>query len=106
MIKYTRTNLKKIEDIFQDLSFRIRYEKGNFQSGYCIVDEKDIIVINRFYDVEGRINCLLEIIDTIDIDQEQLSETNLKTLALVRSTIESTKEETTQAKEETSQATD
>jgi hypothetical protein len=80
MLKNTKHNLKKLETLFDELDYRIRYEKGNFQSGYCIVENRNIAVINKFFDTEGRITTLLEILDTIEIDPERLSEASLKTL--------------------------
>lgn len=74
MFKYTKTTLQKIEGIFKDLSYTIRYEKGNFQSGYCIVESRNIAVVNKFFDTEARINCLLEILNTFDVEEKQLSE--------------------------------
>ena len=74
MFKYTKHNLKKLEVLFQELDYTIRYEKGNFQSGYCIVENRKIAVINKFYDTEGRINCLLEIMSTLEVDEAALSE--------------------------------
>ncbi len=65
MVKYTKSNLRKLEHLFKEQEYVIRYEKGNFQSGYCIVRSKRIIVINRFFDTEARINCLLDILSTI-----------------------------------------
>ena len=76
-MRATRTTLKKIEDIFQDLDYTVRYEKGNFNSGYCIVEERRIAVINRFFDTEGRINSLLDILSQINVHLEMLSETSL-----------------------------
>lgn len=77
-MKYTRHNLKKLETLFQDIEYTIRYEKGNFNSGYCIVEDRKIAVINKFYDVEGRMNVLLEILATIPIEEERLEESSLK----------------------------
>jgi hypothetical protein len=84
MFKYTRQSLKKVEEIFKEMSFKILYEKGNFQSGYCIVDNKDIIVINKFFDIEGRINVLVEIIEKLNIQEAGLSENNVQTLRKLR----------------------
>jgi hypothetical protein len=39
----------------------VRYEKGNFQSGYAMVENKKIIVVNKFLETEGRISVLLDI---------------------------------------------
>lgn len=67
MIRYNRPNLKRLETLFKELEYTVRYEKGNFQSGYCVVEDRRIAVINKFYDVEGRINCLLDILSQQDV---------------------------------------
>lgn len=74
MFKYTKHSLKKMEELFGDLEYTIRYEKGNFQSGYCIVESRKIAVINKFFDTEARINVLLDILSTIEVDPDRLSE--------------------------------
>ncbi len=65
-MRYTKTTLQNLEDIFKMLGYIIRYEKGNFQSGYCIVQDRKIIVINKFFEQEARINALVEILNTVD----------------------------------------
>lgn len=73
-MRYSQTTLKKLEGLFDELDYAIRYEKGNFQSGYCIVENRRIAVINKFFDTEARINCLLEILSTLEFDAENLSD--------------------------------
>lgn len=75
--KFTRHFLKKLENLFSAIEYTIRYEKGNFQSGYCIVENRKIAVINKFFDAEARINTLLDILSTLEIDTEQLEEPHL-----------------------------
>lgn len=82
-MKYTRNNLKKLEALFEELEYVVRYEKGSFQSGYCLVENKKIAVINKFYDVEGRINCLIEILSNLDVEGVSLSESAEKILKAV-----------------------
>lgn len=72
MSKYTRHTLQKLEDLFRELKIAVRYEKGNFQSGYCIVVGKDIVIVNKFFDVEARINTLIEILEQGKIDMTAL----------------------------------
>lgn len=74
MIKYTKHNLNKLEDLFRELNITVRYEKGNFQSGYCIVSGKNIVIVNRFFELEARMNILLEILEDGQIPLEGLSE--------------------------------
>lgn len=80
MIRYNRPNLKRLETLFKELEYTVRYEKGNFQSGYCVVEDRRIAVINKFYDVEGRINCLLDILSQQDVTPylAEMSEESLK----------------------------
>ncbi len=72
-IKYTPGVLKRLEELFEEIGFRIRYEKGNFQSGYCIFQEKRIAIINKFLNIEGRINTLLDILPGIEVEEDKLS---------------------------------
>lgn len=74
MLKPTATNLKKVENIFKELGYKIIYEKGHFQSGYCIVNAQNMIVVNKFYKTDARINCLLLILKEIEQDGRELSE--------------------------------
>jgi hypothetical protein len=78
MFKYTRHSLKKLETLFEEIEYTIRYEKGNFTSGYAIVEDRNIIVINKFYDVEGRINVLLDILGQTEVPLGALGEKSLK----------------------------
>ncbi len=84
MIRYTQHGLKKLETLFKEMAYTIRYEKGNFQSGYCLVENKRIAVINKFYDVEGRINCLLEILAQQHLSEEELEQISEPSLKLYR----------------------
>ncbi|HTN46690.1 MAG TPA: hypothetical protein VL098_10115 [Flavipsychrobacter sp.] len=76
--KYTANTLKKLEQLFEEARYMIRYEKGNFNSGYCVLEEKRVAVINRFLNVEGRINALVEILPSISLKEEELSGEMLK----------------------------
>jgi hypothetical protein len=76
--KYTPNTLKKLEELYEEARYIIRYEKGNFNSGYCILEERRVVVINKFFSVEGRINALLEILPAINVNEEELSGEMLK----------------------------
>ena len=78
MFKYTKHQLKKIEGLLEEVGYTIRYERGSFQSGYAIVEDRKIAVINKFFDTEARINSLFDIISKIEIDESQLDEKSLE----------------------------
>lgn len=80
-IKYTNHFLNKLEDIMSETDYILRYEKGNFQSGYCILNDSRVAVVNKFFALEGKVNSLIEIIRSINIDTSKLSENNKKLYA-------------------------
>jgi hypothetical protein len=73
-MKYTQSTLDKLEAIPEQVGYVLRYERGNFQSGYCILEEKKVVVLNKFLQIEGRINTLLDLIPQLDINTELLTE--------------------------------
>ncbi len=76
--KYTPNTLKKLEGLYEEARYIIRYEKGHFNSGYCILEERRVVVINKFFNVEGRINALIEILQSITVNEDELSSEMLK----------------------------
>jgi len=74
VVKYNKSNLKKIEEIFISNDFSVRYETGQFKSGYCVLRDKKIIVINKFFKEKGRIESLLDIIQQTELDEDKLSD--------------------------------
>lgn len=75
-VKYTKQFLHKLEDLMAETEFSLRYERGNFKSGYCILNTKKVAIVNKYFSHEGKINCLVDIIKSIDIDPEKLSDKN------------------------------
>jgi len=74
MNKYNKPTLLKLEQIFKEIDYHVRYEKGTFNSGYCIVENAKVVVVNKFFDTEGRVNVLLEILSDIMEDDRILTE--------------------------------
>ena len=79
-MKYNVTTLDKIEKLLHETGYVIRYERGNFQSGYCILEEKRVLVLNKFLPLEGRINTLIDILPQLNIHVEQLPPESRKVL--------------------------
>ena len=76
MIKYNKHYLTKLEDIFAETEYMLRYEKGSFKAGFCILKDKKIAIVNKYYSIEGKINCLIEILRQILIEPTSLSDKN------------------------------
>ena len=73
-MKYTQTTLDKLETVVEEAGYVLRYERGTFQSGYCILEERKVVVLNKFLQLEGRINTMLDLIPQLEINTELLSE--------------------------------
>ena len=72
-MKYNQLTLNKLEKILDESGYVIRYERGSFQSGYCILEEKKVVVLNKFLNPEGRINTLLDLIPSLHVVYEMLT---------------------------------
>jgi hypothetical protein len=78
-MKYTQATLDKIEKVLDETGYIIRYERGTFQSGYCILEQRKVVVLNRFLQTEGRINTLIDIIPQLSVNRDILSPETRKT---------------------------
>ena len=72
-MKYNQTILNKLEKILSESDYVVRYERGSFQSGYCILEDKKVVVLNKFLNIEGRINTLIDLIPSLKITYEFLT---------------------------------
>ena len=77
-IRYNQATLTRIEKIVEDAGYVIRYERGNFQSGYCILESKKVVVLNKFLQLEGRINTLIDLLPVFGINPDKLSSEHRK----------------------------
>lgn len=58
----------ELSDIVKKIGYSIRHDRGQFQSGYCIVNEKKLILFNRYTPLETKVNVLVKCILTNEID--------------------------------------
>lgn len=78
-MKFTQNTLEKLEKILTETGYIIRYERGSFQSGYCILETKKVVVLNKFLQLEGRIQTLFDLIPQLTILPEILTPDTRKT---------------------------
>jgi hypothetical protein len=83
-MKYTQATLDKIERVLDETGYIVRYERGNFQSGYCILEAKKVVVLNKFLQMEGRINTLMDIVPQLKIEVDTLTTEARKTYEEIR----------------------
>lgn len=77
-MKYTQTTLDKLGNILSESNYTVRYERGTFQSGWCLLEAKKMVVLNKFLQTEGRINTLLELIPQLNIAFDKLTHESQK----------------------------
>jgi hypothetical protein len=80
-MKYTQTTLNKIEALIEEAGYIVRYERGSFQSGFCILEDRKVVVLNKFLQLEGRINTLIDLIPHLKIDVAMLTPESKKWFA-------------------------
>jgi len=77
-MKYNLATLKKLENILGESGYIVRYERGSFQSGYCILEDKKVVVLNKFLNPEGRINTLMDLIPSVKVNYDLLTKDSQK----------------------------
>ncbi|MFN3800525.1 hypothetical protein [Belliella pelovolcani] len=73
-VKYTKSYLDKLENLFASSEYILRYEKGNFKSGYCILKDNKIVIINKYYTLEGKVNTLVDIIKELGFKPNEFTD--------------------------------
>lgn len=72
-MKYTQATLDKLADVLGESGYVVRYERGTFQSGWCLLEARRVVVLNKFLNIEGRINTLTELIPQLNINYDKLT---------------------------------
>lgn len=85
-MKINAATLNKIEKVIAESGYVLRYERGTFQSGYCILQDKKVVVLNKFLQTEGRINTLMDLISQLNVDIDKLTHDSQKLYDEIMST--------------------
>jgi hypothetical protein len=82
MIRYTPNYLSRLEELLKENQYTLRNERGNFKSGFCLLQDQRVVVVNKFATVENRVNALIEILKELRT-KENLTENPLLELKKV-----------------------
>ena len=58
--------LTLLETAIKESGYTLRYEKGNFLGGECRLKENNVVVVNKFLPLEGKIYTLALVISKIN----------------------------------------
>lgn len=74
MLPFTQGSLAKIEEFFKEQGYKVRYEKGSFRTGACMLQATKVVVVNKFSNLEIKIQSLWNILLDVDINAEVVSD--------------------------------
>ncbi|WDF70111.1 hypothetical protein PQ465_06970 [Sphingobacterium oryzagri] len=74
MIAITQHNLGKLEELLAEVGYRVRYEKGSFRTGACILQHTKVIMVNKFSNLEVRIQSLIQLLREMEVDTSILDD--------------------------------
>lgn len=86
MLPHTQHSLDKLESLLRELGYRVRYEKGNFKTGACLLQHNKVVVINRFSNLEMKIGALIGILRDMPLEEGVLDEKQRQFLRSIKQT--------------------
>jgi hypothetical protein len=86
MLTLTTHTLEKMELLLKTAGYKVRYEKGNFKTGACLLLNSKMIVVNRFSNLESKILALAELIRELEIDLNLLDDKQFTFLQQLKQT--------------------
>jgi mRNA-degrading endonuclease RelE of RelBE toxin-antitoxin system len=64
--------LQDLKQIAQELGAKVRFERGDFKGGYCIVKEDKTIVINKLSTLQKKVMILTSALKDLGVDEKYL----------------------------------
>jgi len=86
MLTVTNHTLEKLELLLKTSGYKLRYEKGNFKTGACLLLNSRVVVVNKFSGLESKILAITELVRDLDIDYKLLDEKQVAFLQQIKQT--------------------
>ena len=86
VLTYTQHTLDKLEQLLKALNYKLRYEKGNFKTGACVLDNSRVIVVNKFSNLESKIMSVAALVQTLETAEALLDDKQKAFLYLLKQT--------------------
>lgn len=65
--------LQELKSVADQLGASVRFEKGDFKGGYCIVHDKKVIVINKMTNLQRKVMILSSALKELGVEEIYLS---------------------------------
>jgi hypothetical protein len=85
-LSYTQHTLEKLEQLLKSLDYKVRYEKGTFKTGACVLESSKVVVVNKFSNIESKINSLAGLLQNLNADESVLDEKQKQFLYVLKQT--------------------
>ncbi len=72
--------------LLKTTGYRVRYEKGNFKTGACLLQNSKVVVVNKFSGLESKILAISELARELDMDYNLLDEKQVAFLQQLKQT--------------------
>ena len=86
MLTMTTHTLEKLEILLRSAGYKVRYEKGNFKTGACMLLSSRIIVVNKFSNLESKIHAIAELIRELELDFNLLDDKQITFVQQIKQT--------------------
>ena len=86
MLTLTTHTLEKLETLLRTAGYKVRYEKGNFKTGACMLLSSKVVVVNKFSNLESKIHAIVELIRELEVDYNLLDEKQVAFLHQIKQT--------------------
>jgi len=65
--------LQELRSVADQLGATVRFEKGDFKGGYCIIHDKKVIVINKLTNLQRKVMILSTALKELGVDEIYLT---------------------------------
>jgi hypothetical protein len=60
--------LEELRETCENLGYKIRYERGDFNGGHCILKEERLLIVNRKFTTEKKIITIARALSELGVD--------------------------------------
>ena len=86
MLTITNHTLEKLEMLLKTAGYRVRYEKGNFKTGSCLLLSSRMVIVNRFSNLESKILAIVELLRDLEVDYKLFDDKQVAFLQEIKQT--------------------
>ena len=65
--------LQELRSVADQLGASVRFEKGDFKGGYCIIHDRKVIVINKMTNLQRKVMILSTALKELGVDEIYLT---------------------------------